>query len=239
MFSNIKGLFHSALSARDNDYIPASTLIKEGSVLDRRKKRNERRTNADRRVGLSKIVSTLDRRKQGERRRNNDRRCTQGDRQKKEINAGETTLSVVNTLIAEQQALSKITKKMIVSAELMNYKVLNKRIKKLNLAVKAHLCREEDTLHCYLEAVTKGSNKEYDDCLKTLSRYIFTPGEELIEKLSQYTKSNVDSGSVSQFLLDMYRISDILDEALIQKNEHLYSLYRQIPDKYLIDSLDK
>ena len=100
MFSNIKGLFHSALSARDNDYIPASTLIKEGSVLDRRKKRNERRTNADRRVGLSKIVSTLDRRKQGERRRNNDRRCTQGDRQKKEINAGETTLSVVNTLIA-------------------------------------------------------------------------------------------------------------------------------------------
>ena len=236
---NIKGLLSSMRKSPDDGYVPASALIEEGSVLDRRKDPKDRRVLKKRRKEMSKIVTTLDRRKNPDRRKIIERRCINNPKTPNEIQKGVNktpTLNRVDSLVNEQHTIIEIIRQLAVSAELMNFKALPERLSKLCLIIKAHMCREEETLHAYTKKMAKDLSLDTEILLKKLHLYIFNSGDHVVEILQKYATDVVTEQNVQVFLEDLQVVTDILVDLLQQKEEHLYDLYHQIPDNELTDS---
>jgi len=208
----IKRLFTPKQSTENNQYIPASSLIEEGSVLDRRK------IVADRRTTKSKIKPSWDRRVIRDRRRKNK---IEGNLVDPQAN------NFVEILEQAYKSVVIALNKLNIAADAEDYIEMSELLDNFQDKIEAYLRKEEEILYLFINSVNKQSSKEKDEILNIFYKLIYQTGEEVLHSLEFYA-GNITHKNVDEFRQKIDKALELLEENYRQKQSHLYRIYRKI-----------
>lgn len=208
----IKRLFAAKDDTEKEQYIPASSLIEEGSVLDRRK------VYADRRVSNSKIVPSWDRRKLRDRRKKKKIEGNLVD--PKARNFVEILENAYNSVIDSLKKLSLVAKE-------EDYFTISELLDDFQDKIEAYLRKEEEILYLFINSVSKQSSKEKEEILTIFNKLIYQAGEEVLHSLEFYA-GNINNTNIEEFKQTIDRSLELLADNFQQKQTHLYRIYNKV-----------
>ena len=212
----------------EEDYIQASSVIMDGSIFDRRKQSNDRRSATQKPTSFGEIIVGIEKKLHKERRITIGRRSTDTKEKKaKKV----IKLNDVEVLIAEQQSTFQKIKKLSISAKDMEFHAISGQLKNLVLDIKYLLKKEETLLHESLDPSGDNHNEQVRNSLSNLELYINNISDQVLHVLDKHQNTKVTATNVGAFLLDLKSIDKTLKESLEQKQKYLYPLYKQLPDK--------
>lgn len=224
----LKKLIPAFNNLSESDYVQASSLIEKGSALDRRSLKVTRRSMANRRKAVISTIIDYEQRVSIERRTSIERRCIEKLESTESTNdccTNKLDLNEVENVIEEQNSIISDLIQLSLSAEVMNFPALDRRIQKLSSDIKSHLSKEGELLHRYLETAVE-PNMKINALLIKLNLYLQNSANEVLQILEKYNRTKVNAANVKSFLLDMDNAVEIFNRNLKHKNEHLYNHYR-------------
>lgn len=208
----IKRLFTPKQNTENNQYIPASSLIEEGSVLDRRK------IYVDRRVSHSKIKPNWDRRKLRDRRRNKKIEGNLVD--PKADNFVEILEAAYKSVVASLNKLSLV-------AEDEDYVAISELLDDFQDKIEAYLRKEEEILYLFINSVSRQSSKEKEEILSIFNKLIYQTGEEVLHSL-EFFAGNISEINIEEFRQTIDKSLGLLADNYQQKQTHLYRIYNKV-----------
>jgi hypothetical protein len=211
-----------------DEYIAVSSLIEDGTVLDRRKPRNDRRLNPERREILGGFISGVENRVVKIRRKVSSRRDF--DQTSKDVVENiddlELTASNVQGLIREQILLIEKIGKLSISVKEKEFQGIKEKIQKYTEEVRLHVQKEQHFLHLYLDIEIKDySGEEIGSSLSDFNSDIYTVSGQVLQLLEKFTVSEVKDENAGFFLMDMNKVRGKLSTCLEKKQNHLYPKY--------------
>ncbi len=212
----------------DDEYIPMSSLIEEGSIFDRRRIRKERRLHIERRKLLGSYISEEERRFVKNRRYVSSRR--NDDQQSVEVieNIDDLKLTTMNVkgLIREQILFIESMGELSLSVKEMESQEIKDNIINHIEILKNQVRKEQHFLRLYIDQNIK---QQVDDKTgKSLSDFnadFNTICGEVLQLLEKYIVVDVKEKNTGFFLLDMKKVRGRLSQCLDSKQNHLYPKY--------------
>lgn len=217
-----------------DQYTKVASFIEEGSVLDRRKRSNDRRSSIERRVRLCDAFSGLERRSNNERRSISSRRAGESlekDADKstdKSVDNGKESQSLNNVeiLVRDQMEIIKNISELSAVVKTNEFQGVEEKIRDISFKVKSIAREEEKLLYLSFDKNVKSASEKTDKSLAEILFYIHDVSDQVLEYLDRYYYSGVTEASVGFFLLDMNLVNKALDQILSKKKEHLYPMYK-------------
>ena len=195
-------------------YVPASSLIENGSILDRRKQ------YIDRRASNQKIKPSWDRRVLRDRRRQKKIEGNLVDPETKDY---------VAILEDAYQCVINALNKLGDTANQENYLELAELLDLFQDEIEIYLRKEEEILHLFIDSVDKRSSKEKAEILSIFYKLIYQSGEEVLHSL-EFFAGNITNNNIEDFKKTIAKALDLLASNYQQKQTHLYKIYNKVKD---------
>ncbi len=211
-----------------NEYVTISSIIEEGSVLDRRKPRNDRRLHPDRRKILGTFVADEEQRIVKYRREIQSRRGSdlKKDETIENIDEMELTENNIQTLIREQILFIEELDKLSLSVKEMEFQGVKEEIKKYVASVRFQVKKEQHFLRLYIDKDAKDlTDEETVNSLSDFNTDIYNVSAEVLQLLEKYSVKEVKANNAGFFLMDMNNLRTKLTHCLERKQNHLYPKY--------------
>lgn len=211
---------------KQSEYTKVSYFIKDGSVLDRRKNRKDRRITADRRKNTDTFYPHKDRRVLKTRRglstrRNSDKRLTDVA---ENIDALELNANSVKELIQEQMDVIEKIGGLSISAKEMESHEIKRFLQKLSCDIRFQNKKEQHFLRLYIDKVVINISN-IGGGLSELHSDNFTKNSQILELVNKYQTADISKKTIGGFMLDMTTVHEKLRECLNIKQSHLYPKY--------------
>ena len=219
--------FNKSTPDEQNEYTKVSSLIEDGSVLDRRKDRNERRITADRRKMLAKFFSNLDKRVLKTRRGLSTRRDFDEELPEvvENIDELELSASTVKGLVREQMDVIESIGELSTSAKEMEPHEIKDLLQELSCDIRFQNKKEQHFLRLYVGKDVKNNKEDVGGSLSELHSDSYTSNSYVLKLMDKYQNAEVTTKNIGFFLLDMSMIHEKLRENLNMKQSHLYPKY--------------
>ncbi len=212
----------------EGEYVAVSSLIEEGSALDRRKPRNDRRLNPDRRKILGSFVlgeehRVIKYRREVSSRRDTDLKTTESIEDVDEL---ELTANNVQALIREQILFIEKIDKLSLSVKELELQGIKGKIQEFVAAVRFQVKKEQHFLRLYLDKDVKDyADEDTGNSLSDFNTDIYNVSAQVLQLLEKYTVTKAKKENVGFFLMDMNNIRGKLSHCLERKQKHLYPKY--------------
>jgi len=219
--------FNKSTPDEQNEYIKVSSLIGDGSVLDRRKDRNERRITADRRKMLAKFFSKIDKRVLKKRRdlsirRDSDQELTEAVENIDEL---ELNANTIKGLIREQMDVIERIGDLSTSAKEMEPQEIKDHLQELSCDIRFQNKKEQHFLRLYVGKEVINVNEDVGKSLSELHSDSYTSNSRVLKLMDKYQTADISTKNIGFFLLDLSMIHEKLRENLNMKQSHLYPKY--------------
>ncbi len=212
----------------DDKYIPVSSMIEEGSALDRRKPRNNRRLNPDRRKLLNSFFVSEEKRSIKHRREISSRRASelQSTGTIDNIDELQLTTSNIQALIREQIFFIEGIDELSLSVKEMAFQGVQDKTQEYVDAVRSQVKKEQHFLRLYIDKDVKYyEGEEAGSSLSDFNTDIYDVSNQVLQLLEKYTVTKVKEENAGFFLMDMKILRDKVSHCLERKQNHLYPKY--------------
>ena len=213
-----------------DEYIKVSSLITEGSTLDRRKVREERRLTVERRKVFSSLFSGEEKRenKLEQRRKDLDRRNI--DQLSSEVVACADKLKLnetsINALINEHSIIVKRLEALLSLKKEVGFNHIEDKVRDVYVDIQTLMQKEEYFLCFYLEINKEKLNEVHiEKLLSIINTDISKLSEEIVQLVEKYRLAKVNQTNIGFIQLDMGIIREKLSACLVKKKLNLYPIY--------------
>jgi len=222
----------------EDQYTKVASLIEEGSVLDRRKISNDRRSTIERRIRLRDAFSGTEKRSFDERRTGSrrEKEALQKTINKNSSDPSNTTLSddaikgeslnEVEILILDQTDIIENIRLLSETAQNNEFQGIEEKIRDISFNIKSITREEEKLLYLSFDKNIKTKSEKTDKSLAEILFYIHDVSDQVLEYLDRYHYAGVTGANVGFFLLDMNIVYKALSQILNKKKKHLYPMYK-------------
>jgi hypothetical protein len=210
-----------------DEYIKVSSLI-EGSSIDRRKEREERRLSFKRRKMFSSSLYAGEERRENkleDRRKKTDRR--DGDCEAiKSVDELKLNSSSINTLIEEQKMTMKRLDKLLSLKKSEDFSHIEDKVKDVYIDIQSLMVKEEYLLCLYLETnKEKLTEVHIERLLSIIHTDISKLSDGVVQLVEKYRLAQVNQKNVGFVQLDMSIILNKFSACLEKKEALLYPIY--------------
>jgi len=227
MFSISSFLPKKSHSGDLDGYVKVSSMIEEGSVLDRRKYINKRRLLVDRRTILGGFFSGVEKRILEQRRVSFTRR--ESNQEENEIIETVEGLSLnennLALLIKEQVAVIKKIGELSLSAKNLEFGETKEQIQQVSRVIRFQVKKEQHYLHLHLARGVNDFNDEAGASLSDIHSENYNTSDRVLQLLEKHQITDLSTSSVGFFLLDMNIVLEELKGCLEKKQSYLYPKY--------------
>ncbi len=212
----------------DEEYIKISSLIKEGSTLDRRKIEKERRLSTNRRKIFSSLFTGFEKRNKLKQRR--EVSCRRDDVEGNQVIESIDSLALnektINTLISEQVFIIKELNELLSLVKEKGFINIEEKLYQVYSNINNIMQKEEYFLCLYLDK-NKGkiSDVHIEKLLSIINSDISKLSNDVVRHMERYRIAKINQSNIGFVQLDMGIINAKFSACLENKIKHLYPIY--------------